>query len=151
MENVGAQPVKQWLVILRTYSRKSFALANRCFCNYCLVNNVCSTICIRISTVYRWITTVAVLFVNFCVDECVLFASVYCLCPSVVHASGSGQLQANPHVAVLWLSPGKPTRRVVTAVGSSDLVIGEDHMLGQSCQRYNWQTGRCGSIAWQLT
>ena len=26
-------------------------------------------------------------------------------------------------------------------------VVGEDHMLGSSCQWYNWQTGRCGSIA----
>ena len=71
------------------------------------------------------------------------------ICPdaSVVHASGSGQLQANPHVAGPWLSPGKPTRRAVTTMGSSDLVIGEDHMLGLSCQRYNWQTGRCGSTA----
>ena len=33
---------------------------------------------------------------------------------SVVHASGYGQLQANPHVAGPWLSPGKPTRRAVT-------------------------------------
>ena len=32
-------------------------------------------------------------------------------------------------------------------MGSNDLVVGEDHMLGPSCQRYNWQTGRCGSIA----
>ena len=56
---------------------------------------------------------------------------------SVVHASGSRQLQADPHVAGLWLSPGKPTRRAVTAMGSNDLVVGEDHMLGPSCQRYN--------------
>ena len=46
-----------------------------------------------------------------------------------------------------WFSPGKPTRRAVTTMGSSDLVVGEDHMLGPSCQQYNWQTGRCGSIA----
>ena len=38
-------------------------------------------------------------------------------------------------------------RRAVTTMGSNDLVVGEDHMLGLSCQRYNWQTGRCGSIA----
>ena len=44
-------------------------------------------------------------------------------------------------------SPGKSTRSTVTTMGSNDLVVGEDHMLGQSCQRYNWQTGRCGSIA----
>ena len=66
---------------------------------------------------------------------------------SVVHASGSKQLQANPHVAGPWLSPGKSTRRAVTTMGSNDLVVGEVHMLGPSCQRYNWHTGRCGSIA----
>ena len=49
----------------------------------------------------------------------------------------------------LWLSPGKPTQRVVTTVGSNNLVVGEDHMLGPSCQRYNCQTGRCGSIAFR--
>ena len=65
----------------------------------------------------------------------------------VVHASGSGQLRANPHVAGPWLSPGKSTRRAVTTMGSNDLVVGEDHMMGPSCQRYNWQTGKCGSIA----
>ena len=43
--------------------------------------------------------------------------------------------------------PGKPTRRAVTTMGSNDLVVGEVHMLGPSCQRYNWHTGRCGSIA----
>ena len=46
-----------------------------------------------------------------------------------------------------WLSPGKPTRRAVTTLGSSDLVVGLDHMLGPSCQRFNWKTGKCGSIA----
>ena len=47
-----------------------------------------------------------------------------------------------------WLSPEKPTRRAVTTMGPNDLVVGEDHMLGPSCLRYNWQTGRCGSIAY---
>ena len=72
-----------------------------------------------------------------------------CDCPdaSVVHASGSGQLQANPHVAGPWLSPGKPTLMAVATMGSNDMVVGEDHMLGPSCQLYNWHTGRCGSIA----
>ena len=45
-----------------------------------------------------------------------------------------------------WLSHGKPTRRAVATMGSNDLVVGENHMLGPSCQRYNWQTGRCGSL-----
>ena len=44
-------------------------------------------------------------------------------------------------------SPGTPNRRAVTTMGSNDMVVGEVHMLGPSCQRYNWQTGRCGSIA----
>ena len=66
---------------------------------------------------------------------------------SVVHASGSGQLQAKPHVAGPWLSPGKPTWRAVTTMGSNNLVVGEDYMLGPSCQRYDWKMGRCGSIA----
>ena len=67
---------------------------------------------------------------------------MYKNCPdaSVVHASGSGQLQANPHVARPWLSPGKPTQRAVSTMGSNDLVVGEDYMLGPSCQRYDWQT-----------
>ena len=51
------------------------------------------------------------------------------LCPdaSVVHASGSGQLQANPHVTVPWLSPWKTTQSAVTTMGSDDLAVGEDH------------------------
>ena len=66
---------------------------------------------------------------------------------SVVHAFGSGQLQVDPHVVGPWLSTEKPTRRAVTTMGSNDLFVCEDHMLGPSCQRYNWQMGRCGSIA----
>ena len=70
------------------------------------------------------------------------------LCPdaSVVHAAGSEQLQANPHKAGPWLSPGKPTLRAVTTMGSNYLVVGEDHMLGPSCQRNSWKTGMCGSM-----
>ena len=48
---------------------------------------------------------------------------------SVFHSSGSGQLQANSHVASPWIFPGKPTRRTVTTMGSIDLVVVEDHML----------------------
>ena len=91
----------------------------------------------------------------FCMYACcairmpvVLYAYLQCCTytdlsdASVVHYSGSGHLQANPHVAGPWISPGKSTRRAVTTMGSNDLVVGEDHMLGPSCQRYNWQTGR---------
>ena len=56
---------------------------------------------------------------------------------SVVHASRTGQLQANPPVS----DPGKSTRMAVATIGSNDLVVGEDHLVGPSCQRYNWQTG----------
>ena len=44
-------------------------------------------------------------------------------------------------------SPGKPTWRAVTTDGFNDLVIGEDHIFGMSCQRYSWQTSRWDSIA----
>ena len=70
---------------------------------------------------------------------------------SVVHTSGSGQLQANPHVAGPWLSPGKPTRRAVTTTGSNDLVVGEVHMLGPSCQRYMAYGQVWLDSLWQLT
>ena len=65
-------------------------------------------------------------------SSCVSSVATIALHASVVHASGSGQLQANPHVAGPWLSPGKPTRRAVTTMGSNDLVVGEVHMLGNS-------------------
>ena len=61
---------------------------------------------------------------------------------SIVHASGTRQLQANTPVAGPRLYPGKPSRRVVTMMGSAGLVVGVDHLLGQSCQQYNWQMGR---------
>ena len=61
---------------------------------------------------------------------------------SLVHASGIGKLLANPPVACPRFSPGKPTQMAVTAMGSNDLVVGEGHLLGPSCQRYNWKTGR---------
>ena len=79
----------------------------------------------------------------------VLFMVCIHVCPeaSVVHASGSGQLQANPHVAGLWLSLGKSSRKAVTTMGSNDLVVDEDHMLGPICQRYTWQKGRCDPMA----
>ena len=78
---------------------------------------------------------------------------VHSICPdaSVAHASGSGQLQASPHVAVPWLSPEKPIRRAVTAMGSNDMAVGDDHMLGPSFQRYDWQTGRRCSITFGST
>ena len=84
-----------------------------------------------------------------CICVMYVYLEYIYICPdaSVVHVSGSGQLQANPHVAGPWLSLGMLTRRAVATMGSNDLVVGEDHMLGPSCQRYNWQIGRCGSIA----
>ena len=44
-------------------------------------------------------------------------------------------------------------RRLLTVFGARrhrvgyDLVIGEDHLVGPICQRYDWQTGRWGLIA----
>ena len=45
-------------------------------------------------------------------------------------------------MAGLRLSSEKPTRMAVTTMGSNDIVIGEDHLLGPSCQRYDWRTDR---------
>ena len=58
---------------------------------------------------------------------------------SVVHASGTGQLQAIPQMGGLRLSHGKLSRRAVTTIGSDDLDVSEDHLLGLSCQWYSWQ------------
>ena len=54
------------------------------------------------------------------------------------------QLQANPHVAGLWLCSRKPTRRAVSTMGSNDLVVGKDHMLGPGRRRMptNWVSSR---------
>ena len=66
---------------------------------------------------------------------------------SVVHAYCTEQLQANPTAPGPTLSTWRPTQRTVSTMGSIDLVVGEDHFVGQSYQRYNWQTGRRVSIA----
>ena len=67
-----------------------------------------------------------------------VFTSICGNCPdaSVVHASGSGQLQANPHLAGTCFSTGN-TRRAVIKMESNDLVVGEVHTLGSSCPRYD--------------
>ena len=44
-------------------------------------------------------------------------------------------------------SPGKPTQRSVTTMECNILFVGKDHLLGPSCQRYNWQTDRWDSMA----
>ena len=61
--------------------------------------------------------------------------------PPFSNASGTGQLQANPPVVTPRLRLGKPTQRIVTTMGSNDLIIGIDHFLGSSFHRYNLQTG----------
>ena len=48
---------------------------------------------------------------------------------SVVHAFGTVQLHANPPVVGPRLSPGKTTRRAVTAMASNHLVVDEDHVF----------------------
>ena len=65
-------------------------------------------------------------------------------CPRLWHRTIAGKSTCGGSVA---FPPGKPTRRAVTTMGSNDLVVGEFHMLGPSCRRYNWHTGRCDSIA----
>ena len=64
-----------------------------------------------------------------------LIASTTLKCPDTYR---TGQLQANPPVTGQMLSPGKPTQRTATMMGSNDLVISEDDLVGPSCQRYNW-------------
>ena len=50
---------------------------------------------------------------------------------SVVDASGTGQLQANPLVASPRLYPGTPTPSTATMMGYNDLVVGTDNLLDQ--------------------
>ena len=52
-------------------------------------------------------------------------------CVIAADASGSGQLQANPHVAGPWPAPGKPTRTALTTMGSNDLVVGDQCISGK--------------------
>ena len=82
-------------------------------------------------------------FILLCnVDTHVLITAVCDVDTSVVLASGTRQLQANPDVVGPRLSSWKPSRKVVTTMRPNDLVVGEDHMVGPSFQRYNWQTGK---------
>ena len=68
-----------------------------------------------------------------------------CLSVSIVHASGSAQLQAQLQGPLF--SHCTPTPRAVTWMGSNDMVVGEDHMSGTSFLRHIRHTGRCGSVA----
>ena len=63
----------------------------------------------------------------------------YPRCPRLWLRTIAGKSTCGGSVAFPW--------EVHPKGGNYDLVVGEDHMLGPSCQRYNWQTGRCGSIA----
>ena len=47
---------------------------------------------------------------------------------AIVHASGIGQLQANPPVAGLRTSPGKQTLRAESSMGANDMVVVEGHL-----------------------
>ena len=55
----------------------------------------------------------------------ILYLYIDYLTPVIVHASGTGQLQANPHVVGPRFHPGKPTRRAVATMGLNDLVVGK--------------------------
>ena len=64
-------------------------------------------------------------------------------CPRLWHQTIAGKsISGRSEVC-----PAKTTQRTVTTMGSNDMVVGEDHLLGSSCQRYYLQTGRWGSIA----
>ena len=69
----------------------------------------------------------------------IIVVVVICHDASVVNASGTCQVQANITVAGQRLSPGNSTRWAVTTMGSDDLVVGEDHIVGPSRQRRDWQ------------
>ena len=56
---------------------------------------------------------------------------------SIVDTKGTGKLQANPPVADPRLSPGMPTQRAVTTMGSIELVVGEEHLLRLGCLLHN--------------
>ena len=59
------------------------------------------------------------------------------LTPQLTHAYGTVQLQADPLVAGLTISSWKSTLKAVTMMGSNDLDISEEYLLGLSCQGYN--------------
>ena len=64
---------------------------------------------------------------------------------SVVHASGIGQLQADPLVAGPRLSTWKPTRRAMATMGFIDLVVCDDQASsGTTCRR-------AGEARWPLS
>ena len=56
---------------------------------------------------------------------------------SVIYASVTGCLQVNSPVACQRLSAGKTTRMAVAMMKSNDMVVGEYHLVGPSCQRYD--------------
>ena len=49
-------------------------------------------------------------------------------------SSATRKLQASSHEVGLKLSPVIPTGSTLNEKGSNDLVVGEDHLLGLSCQ-----------------
>ena len=75
--------------------------------------------------------------VSVCIYIYIKHAVYQCPDASDVHASGTGHLQSNILVVGPMFSPGKPIRRTATEMLSKDVVVGEDHLLGPSCNRYD--------------
>ena len=63
---------------------------------------------------------------------CLMLPKVFyvVLTPPMSPTSGIGKLQANPPVTDQRISAGNPTRRRITMMGSNDLAIGKNYLLG---------------------
>ena len=104
----------------------------------------CASFLLSVGSQYAWPWTLSVSFIDCLGNTCLLYCCI--LYYILTLPLGTPLDPDNCRQIRMWLSPGKPTRWAVTTMGSNDLVVGEDHMLGPSCQRYNLQAGRCGSM-----
>ena len=59
-------------------------------------------------------------------------------CPRIWHWKIAGKSTCGCSEAFHW----EDTQIAAATMGSNDLVVGEDHLMGPSCQRYDRQTGR---------
>ena len=81
------------------------------------------------------------MYLSVSVRVCVLVCMSICPEHPVVHASGTNNCRLISPVTGHRFSPGKPSRRATTTMGSDEFVVGEDYLLGPSYQQYDWQTG----------
>ena len=63
--------------------------------------------------------------------------------PRLCHLTFAGKSTCSGSETLPW----EAHRKAVATIGSKDLVVGEDDLLEPICQQYDWQIGRCGSIA----